>query len=552
MDENIYDLIAEDRATADKRLQAIDDIGSGAARRLLEHFDRGEISDHTKMLEKVPAGLFEILSIPGLGPKTVKAMWKELSITSLAELEDALDSPELLELPRMGQKTIDNIRRAIDFSSRSRGRIPIGKALPIAEKITAVLSAIEGVERASWAGSLRRGRETIGDIDILAACRGEETIATVANCFLNLDGVEQVLAKGPGKCSVRFFESGTAVQVDLRIVPPEVWGAALMYFTGSKEHNVRLRALAIRQKRHLNEFGLFEGTEERPQDQGAKPLAAASEEEVYEVFGLTYIPPELREDRGELGEAGVPDDLIEGGDLIAELHSHTVASDGKLEIDALAEAAIAAGMKVLAITDHSVSSVLANGLDADRLRRHADAIREANERHAAIALLAGSEVDILPDGSLDYPDDLLAELDLVVASPHASLSQDRETATQRLLRALSNPHVDILGHPTGRIIGRRRGLEPDMDALVECAVRNDVALEINANPRRLDLRDAHVRLAVAAGCKISINTDAHSEVGFGYRPYGVLVARRAALRRDACINTWSAAELRKWLAGRGG
>jgi DNA polymerase (family 10) len=319
-----------------------------------------------------------------------------------------------------------------------------------------------------------------------------------------------------------------------------------MYFTGSKEHNVHLREIAIERDMRLNEYGLYEGTEERPQDHGAKPVAADTEEAIYEALGLSFVPPELREE----GVDRPPERLIEQGDVRAELHAHTTASDGRLSIDELARCAKERGFHTLAVTDHSKSSVIANGLDEMRLLRHVEAIREADARISGIRLLAGAEVDILPGGRLDYDDEILSQLDVVVASPHASLRQDPTTATARLLAAIRHPLVHILGHPTGRFVGRREGLSPDMNALFEAAAEHDVVLELNANWKRLDLRDSHLRGALAHGVKIAIDTDAHRATDFDNLIYGILTARRAGLEPASCINTWEAEKLHGWLASK--
>ncbi|MEO1369320.1 MAG: DNA polymerase/3'-5' exonuclease PolX, partial [Acidobacteriota bacterium] len=449
--------------------------------------------------------------------------------------DDLENTPDevLAELPRMGKKTVANIRKAIEFNKKAGDRIPIGQARPIALELQGHLRGVPGVRRAEYAGSLRRGRETIGDLDFLVSCADEEA---VREAFCENDGVTQVLARGDTKCSVRLERDSVAIQADLRLVPDAVYGAALMYFTGSKEHNVRLRELAIRQGKRLNEYGLFAGTDERPQDSGAEPLAAETEEAIYAELGLPWVAPELREDRGEIERVqdGAPA-LIGLDDIRSELHAHTPASDGKLSIVELAEEAKGRGFHTLAVTDHSKSSVIANGLDEDRLRRHIDDIRDADARVDGIKILAGSEVDILADGSLDYDDDLLAELDVVVASPHAALRQSPQEATTRLLHAIRHPLVHILGHPTGRIINKREGLSPDMDALIEAAVETDTALELNANWHRLDLRDSHLRQALKAGCKIAIDTDAHRAMHFDFLIYGVLTARRAGLEPESCI-----------------
>ncbi len=543
--EDIAGLVAEHPGSAVKQLTAIDGIGKGSAEKIVELVANGKMAEHQELMAQVPAGLFDILAIPGIGPKAATLMWKDLGIISVAELKEKLDSPELARLPRMGAKTIENIKKAIAFQEKAADRVPLGIARPIALRLQEELRQVPGVKRLEYAGSLRRGRETIGDLDFLAACDDPEA---VRERFTSHPDVTQVLARGDTKSSVRLETGGAVLQADLRIVPEEVYGAALMYFTGSKEHNVRLREIAIKQNRRLNEYGLFDGTDERPQDRGDRPIAAADEAAIYAALGLPLIAPELREDRGEL--EGEPARLIELADIRAELHAHTIASDGKMTIDELAACALRHGYHTLAVTDHSKSSVIANGLDEERLLAHIEAVREANARIDDLEILAGAEVDILPDGRLDYDDEILARLDVVVASPHASLGQDPKTATERLLRAIRHPLVHILGHPTGRIINRREGLSPDMNALFAAAVEHDTALEVNANWRRLDLRDSHLRHALEAGCRIAIDTDTHREEQMDFLIYGILTARRAGLTAASCINTWPAEELHAWLKSK--
>ncbi len=530
--------LADDPGT----LTDIEGIGDSTAKKIVEYVETGKIAAHEKLKQDTPLGLLDLLRLPGVGPKTVKLMWDKAGVVDRATLVEKLDSGEIAELPRMGEKAVQNIRDALAFLEKSSGRVRLGQALPKAEAIVEQLRGVSGVKQIRYAGSLRRGRETIGDIDILVSTTDPEA---VGEAFRDMVDVEKVLVAGDTKSSVRLDEG---IQVDLRVVEDDAFGAALMYFTGSKEHNVVLRERAIKRNLRLNEYGLFpdDGThDEPPQKRGVTPVACATEQDIYDALDLHFVPPELREDRGEL--SGVPDDLITIDDIVAELHSHTTASDGKLSIEDLAQEAKRRGRKVLAITDHSPSSVLANGLDEARLRTHIDAIRKAGEAIKGLTLLAGSEVDILVDGGLDYDDDVLAELDVVVASPHASLAQDRGRATKRLIAAIENPHVHILGHPTGRLINKREGLPLDIDAVIRAAVEHDVALEINANFMRLDLRDTHVRAAVDAGALIAINTDAHGPVDFDQLRYGVMTARRGWLPADRCINTWSVKKLRSWL-----
>lgn len=545
--DDVRAIVEEDPAGAIGKLKNFDGIGESSAKKICEWVETGVVPEHRELLEKVPPGLFDVLAIPGIGPKAAKLMWEELGIESLDDLKKTSDE-QLSSLPRMGKKSVAKIRQAIEFSEKSGDRVPIGIARPVAEKLVAELSRLDGVQQIAYAGSLRRGKETIGDIDILAATSSDEALR---EAFCEHADVTQVLARGDTKCSVRLEnERGVVMQADLRIVPEEAWGAALMYFTGSKEHNVKLREIAISQNLHLNEYGLFAGTDERPQDRGETPVAAVTEEDIYDALGMPYVPPEMREDRDEFSDRWNGEALITLEDIGAELHAHTTASDGRLSIEELAAEAKRRGFHTIAVTDHSKSQPIANGLDEDRLRAHIEAVREADAKVEGIRILAGSEVDILAGGSLDYDDDLLAELDIVVASPHAALRQEPTVATERLLKAIRHPLVHIIGHPTGRIVGRREGLSPDMKQLYEAAAEHDTVLELNANWRRLDLRDVHLRAALQAGCKIAIDTDAHKVPDFDHLVYGILTARRAGMRPEQCINTWSADELLGWLKSK--
>ncbi len=554
----------EPLADDEKELTKLDGIGKGTAAKIAEFARTGKVEEHQELLGKVPAGLLDVLDVPGLGPKTVKLMWDELGIESVADLKKAIDAGTLAGLPRMGAKTIENIKQSLEFQESSGGRLHVGIARPIADSIVERLGEVEGVERVAFAGSLRRGKETIGDIDILVTTSDPDG---AMDAFRSMSGVTKVLAAGETKSSVRLEipdeiggrfggDAGAGVQVDLRVVPSESWGAALMYFTGSKEHNVRLRERAIKRGMTLNEYGLFEddGGDGPPQKRGVTPAASESEEDIYRALGVGWIPPTVREDRGEIdaADAGGLPELVTLADIKAELHSHTTASDGAMEILESAREAKSRGFHTLAVTDHSKSSAVAGGLSVDRLREHIAAIRAADAELKGISILAGSEVDILGDGTLDYDDEVLAELDVVVASPHAALTQDSKKATKRLLRAIEHPLVHIIGHPTGRLIERRRGLEPAMDEIIAAAVEHDVALEINAHWMRLDLRDSHVRAAVEAGCKIAIDCDVHGPGDYDNLVFGVETGQRGWLTKDLCVNAWPKAKLHKWLKkGRG-
>lgn len=544
------DLAALARKEGKKPLTEIDGIGPKIADKIIEFANTGRIAEHDELVASVPPTLLDLFNVPGLGPKTIRALWQELNVTSIADLKRIIDDGSILTLPRMGAKTVENIKEAITFSEQSAERIPLGIAMPIAEGIVRRMSKIAGVTRADFAGSLRRGRETIGDLDILVATNNP---AAVRDAFTTMPEVTKTLTAGDAKCSVRLNVRGKIMQADLRIVPDASWGAALMYFTGSKEHNIRLRERALKKGWTLNEYGLYPDDDEKtpPQHRGVKSLAGADEEGIFKKLAVPAVPAELREER-DIDEPP-PEDLLQLSDIKAELHAHTTASDGRMSIEQLAEAAKARGFHTIAVTDHSQSSALAGGLKPDALRNHIDAVRAANERVKGITILAGSEVDIRADGSLDYEDELLAQLDIVVASPHASLRQDPKTATDRLIRAVTHPLVHILGHPTGRIVNKREGFHPDIAEVAAAAAQHRTALEINANWMRLDLRDTHIKTALAAGkgrTLIAIDCDVHHPEDFDNLRYGVMTARRAALPTVSCVNAWTATQLHKWLKSK--
>ena len=544
----LKDMIVDVAELADDpaKLTAIDGIGAGSAKKIIEFVQTGKVKEYEELLDSIPRGLLDVMAIPGLGPKTVKLMWEKAGITSLATLKKKLNSGQLEKLPRMGAKTVANIKESLAFAAKSSQRTRLGEAMILAEAIVEFLTKAKGANRVEYAGSLRRGLDTIGDIDILATTTNPAALSTA---FREMPGVQKVLAAGETKSSVR-LESG--VQVDLRVINEQSFGAARMYFTGSKQHNVVLRERAIKKGLRLNEYGLFPDDgehDEPPQKRGVKPVAARTEQAIYAALNLPWVPPEVREDRGELDVSETPK-LIELDDIKAELHAHTIASDGKMTIDELAHEAKARGFHTVAVTDHSRSSIQANGLSPKRLREHIDAVHEANERIKGITILAGSEVDIHADGRLDYDDALLAELDVVIASPHSALRQDAKAATRRLVTAIGHPLVHVLGHPTGRLINKREGLHPDINALIQAALEHDTALEINANYQRLDLRDVHVKAAVDAGALIAINTDAHTPDNFDFLRYGIVTARRGWLTPEQCINAWTKQKLHDWLAAK--
>ena len=519
--------LVEDIASIED-VSTIAGIGKSSAKKINQYIQTGCMSEYEELLASIPNGLLDVMNVQGLGPKTVRLLWQEIDVTDIPSLREAIQSGRLESLPRMGQKTIQNITESLDFLAINAQRTRLGIAMPIAKELESILEQLEGVTKASYAGSLRRGQETIGDIDILVSSSNEEL---VAESFCTMPTVEKVLARGDTKCSVR-LEVG--LQVDLRVVDQNVFGATLLYFTGSKEHNVSLRERAIKQDKKLNEYGISPSN------------ISDSEEAIYADLGLPWIPPEIREDKGEF-ECTESPTLITEQDIRSDLHCHTTASDGHMSIEELATIAIARGYHTIAVTDHSQSQGQANGLKPDRLRAHIEAIHEVNESMQDITILAGSEVDILPDGTLDYDDDVLALLDIVVASPHAALQQTPEVATARLLKAIEHPLVHIIGHPTGRIINKRKGLEPDIPSLIAAASEHDTALELNANSYRLDLRDTHVRAACEGNAKIAINTDSHRPSDFEQLQFGILTARRGWATAKHCINCLEHDNLQTWL-----
>lgn len=536
-------LAGEATAMSVVELKEIDGLGASTAAKVHEFAEKKTMSELEELRAQVPPGLKEVLAIQGIGPKTARALWVDAGVVDLGSLKKAIESGAVAKLPRMGAKTIANMTEAIAFAESSRGRVRIAEAMPLAERMVAELGRLPFVERVAYAGSLRRGKETIGDIDILASSKEP---AKLMEAFRTRDEVAKVLASGETKTSV---QTTTGVQVDLRVVPLDRFGAALQYFTGSKEHNVALRERAIQRGFKLNEYGLFRVGADGAVADDAQPAAAREEKDIYAALGLDWMEPTMREDRGEIDafEIGAKHvAVVTLADIKAELHSHTTASDGAMSIDELVEAAAARGFHTIAITDHSKSQFQANGLDEKRLRAHIKAIHEARARHPKMQIWAGSEVDILADGSLDYSDDLLAELDWVVASPHNALKQEPRAATDRLLKAIAHPLVHVIGHPTGRIVNGRPGLEPAMNELFAAAKEHGTALEINAHHMRLDLRDVHVKGAVDAGCMLAIDCDVHGREDFDELRYGVMTAQRGWLPRSQCLNCMDAKALDAW------
>lgn len=522
------------------KLEDIPGVGKAIAEKIDELLRTGQLEFLENLKKEVPVGLAEWLQIPGLGPKKAALIWKELGITSMPELVAAAKEGKLRGLPGMGEKSEAQIIAGIESLSRRSGRIPLGRAWPLAQEIIAGLKKVKGVIAAEPAGSLRRMRSTVGDLDILVAA---EDAGLVMEAFVSLPGVMRVLGKGGTKASIEF---GDGLRAQVWVHVPEKFGTALVYATGSKEHNVRLRELALDKGLSLSEHAFL-------RVDGSGEILCATEEEVYKTLGLPWIPPELREDHGEVQAAkkGKLPKLIEVKDIRADLQTHSTWSDGKLSMLEMAKAASKRGIRVIAFTDHSVSLGVTNGLSMERhAEQQAEIEKIQKQLGESILVLHASEVEIKADGSLDYPDEFLASLDLVVASLHTSLRQPREKVTERVLNAINNPHVDIIGHPTGRLIPDREGADLDMDAVLAAAAKSGVALEINAHPSRLDLDDAYARRAHDMGILLSINTDSHSEGDFDMLPFGVAIARRAWLTADDVINTWPTEKLLGWLQKR--
>ncbi len=538
-------------------LEKIEGLGESSCRIIRDYIKTGQSTDYEQAAASVPAGLLPMLEIPGLGPKTIALLWKQRDIKSLEDLVKAIDAGTLAGLKGVGEKKIQSIKEGIALRSQAAERMGIGEALAVADSLVRRLRAMPSVKQAEVAGSLRRRRETIGDVDLICSLADPSAAGDVAQAFVKFPEVQKILGQGNTKASV--LTTG-GLQVDLRIVPVENIGAALLYFTGSKDHNVKLRGRAQDMGLTLNEWGLYKVAEydKANKKTGEAPtahaIASKTEQDVYKALGLPWIDPELRENRGEIEAAlaGKLPRLITRADMRGDLHSHTTASDGSNTIEEMALAAKAMGYQFLAITDHSKAQAIANGLTADRLLKHVKEIHKVGARIKGITLLAGCEVDILADGHLDFEDAVLAELDIVVASPHISLKQDERRATDRLLRAIDNKYVNIIGHPTGRLINRRAGLPLDLPKIAAAAAASGTALEINAGYPRLDLNDVHARIALEAGAMLAIDTDSHSTGEFEGITFGLDVARRAWATADNVINCLTAGGLKAFIAKKRG
>ena len=515
-------------------------VGKSSLAKIEEFVRTGAITAHQQWLTKIPPSLLELLTIPGMGPKGVKAVYENLKVTTIAELKGAIKNGSVAQMPGFGDKKAAAIAKGIAFLEKSTGRIRLDQARQAADLVTGFLRNLTSIQKIVLAGSLRRRAETIGDVDILvAAKKGKQII----QAFTQAHFVQEPLAAGPTKGSAIIQTATCPVHIDVRVVAKESFGAAAQYFTGSKQHNVRLREIAVKAKLKLNEYGLFKAD---------KMIAGSVEEEIYQKLGLDYIDPLLREDRGEVDAAKTHTlpQLIEFEDIKGDLHVHTNASDGDCDISELAKAARDMGYKYICITDHSKSSAIANGLSPKRLARQIKQIHKLNEQLKGITILAGTEVDVLADSSIDFDNKLLADLNFVIAAIHSGLAGPREKVTTRTLKAMDNPYVNCIAHPTGRLIGRREPMDIDIAAIIEHAAQTHTALEVNANPWRLDLKDVHCRMAVEAGVKLAIETDAHSTAGLSLMGYGVATAARGWATKADVLNTLSAAKIKNWVRSK--
>jgi DNA polymerase (family X) len=535
-----YPRQVSDLADDTKQLLEIPGIGKGMAANIQELAQTGKLQVHQELLAKYSPSMLELFKIQGLGPKTIALIWSAFQVSDLAGLEKLAKEGKLRTLPRMSEKSEQKILKAIEDYRRISGRFLIDEADRTAEHLKAHLAKFKGIDAITPAGSLRRGRETVGDLDVLItgpACDDDSRRAALIDEISRFPGVDQILAKGDNKIG---FKLRSGLQVDVRTLSPISYGAGLQYFTGSKSHGVALRQRALKMGLTLNEYALSRVDNE-------KWVASKTEEDIYHALKLDWIPPELRENTGEIeaAEKHQLPDLITLDDLRGEVHMHTVETDGKNTIEEMAEAAKKRGYKYIAITDHSKNLAMANGLDDKRALQHIARIQDANKRAKGITIMTGIEVDILADGSLDLSDSVLEQMDVVVASVHSAFNQEKAQMTDRLLSAISNKNVAILGHPTGRLQLRREAYDFDFEAVLNLARENQVAMELNAYPERLDLNDVHLRMARDHGVKIVINTDAHHTSHFEKIKYGILQARRAWLTAADVLNTLPEKEFRR-------
>lgn len=521
------------------QLDEIPGVGKAIAQKIGELVETGRLEYYEKLKKSIPAGVLELLNVPDIGPRKAKLFYEELGISSVEQLEKAALQHKLQKLSGMGKKAEENILRGIELYKRREQRFLLGTALPIAEEIVSEFKSLGEVEKISIAGSLRRRKDTIGDIDLLIA---SENPGKIMDKFIHLPQAKEVLAEGLTKSAILTHKD---MQVDLRVVSSDSFGAALLYFTGSQSHNVHLREMAVKQGLKINEYGVFQTKDD-------KKIAGEEEEEIYRILGLPYIMPELREDRGEFEAAHnnkLPD-LVKLNDIKGDLHIHTVDSDGINTIEEMAVAAKLRGYQYIAITDHSQSLHIAGGLNENRLKEQINKIDKINENINGITVLKGIEVDIKSDGSLDISDHTLKELDIVIAAIHSGLKQKREQITERLRKAMTNPFVDIIAHPTGRIIGYREAYDVDIQEIIQIAYQTGTVLEINSSPERMDLNDVYARSAKEQGVLLSLGSDAHQITTLENMFYGVSIARRGWLEKTNILNCLSLLELKMSLKKR--
>jgi DNA polymerase (family 10) len=518
-----------------KGILAIPNVGKSIAEKIHEYFQAGTFHQLEELRAQIPAGVRQLISIPTLGPKKAMVLYQDLKIASVEELADAIHAGMLRELKGFGEKTEEKILYGISLMQQAGDRVQLSLAMDLAEEILAELSALEDCQRSAYAGSLRRMCETIGDIDILVA---SENPGPVMDAFASLSYVEGVVAKGETKTSIRTTKG---LQVDLRVIPPNVWGAALQYFTGSKAHNIRIREMAVRKGLKLSEYGLFRAEDE-------KLIVAETEEEVYERLGLPWIPPVLREDRGEVEAAlrGELPILVDLKDIRGDLHTHTNLTDGLASLEQMVEKAAARKYAYYAITDHAPNLYMQRMTDEKMLAQR-EQVRKLQKKYPKMTLLHGTELNIDGEGELDWGPEFLEGFDVCVASVHTLFSQSKDEMTRRFVRACENPHVNIIGHPTGRQIGGRPPVEMDLDEVFAAAARTGTALEVNSFPDRLDLRDEHIMWAKRHGVKFAVDTDSHSTLHLDFMKYGVGTAGRGWLTKDDVINAWPLSRLRKFL-----
>ncbi|MEU0336142.1 DNA polymerase/3'-5' exonuclease PolX [Streptomyces sp. NPDC006193] len=520
-------------------LREIPNVGRSIAGKVAEYLRTGRIAMVDERRAQMPAGVRELIAVPTLGPKKALRLYEDLHIASVDELAAAIDADALTGLRGFGERTQENIRHGIELLRRAGGRVPLPAALAVAEEIVAGLSAVAGCERCAYAGSLRRMRETVGDLDVLVAAERSEPFM---EALCGLPVTAEVVARGTKKTSVR---TGEGLQVDLRVLPPRSWGAGLQYFTGSKGHNIRTRTLAVRQGLRLSEYGLFDTA-------SGDAVASRTEEEVYARLGLPWIPPTLREDRGEIAAAlrGELPAVVTERDVRGDLHTHTDLTDGLAPLEVMVRAAAERGYAYYAVTDHAPDLSMQR-MTGEKALTQRERLRELDGVRRGMRLLHGTELNIGPEGEVDWPEAFLAGFDLCVASLHSHFGLGREAMTRRLVRACENPYVNVIGHPTARLIGRRPGVDADWDEVFAACARTGTALEVNAQPDRLDLCDEDILRARSHGVRFAVNTDAHSVPHLGQLGWGVGTAQRGWLTRDDVINTWPLPRLRRFLCKRG-